>query len=421
MISKRLLGLISGFTIIAVFSAGINVYATDKTAEIRETQDWNVPGEYPVTTESTEWASMSYVQCLEACEMPEELLYESSTEVLAKYVLEYPFLGDILIFDTAEEAIMHLSNTSNICREFFSRDDAEEILLKEYDLLSVDYNDLFDSESNNPMVESGYAKELFLQTFFSYSLEDLSEQNTETLKQILSDKYEAKKGICDDFSTGMLFYELVQKDLEYVPEEVVAEEMYEVFNSDASVYAGATGFVSSGKYYAAPNKATYLVGTYMKYDRAPVCFRYYSGEFSDTEVALADKNMYDSHRSWTKVRSASKKYNCHSYAWITTDESNRYWLGNPDYYANSKYFDCTGTNCSANAGDKIIIRDYDTADDGYSGSTDASHSLIATSYGAGVTSIQTESKLGNYGVYRAALFDMMIFYSGASYDVYQNV
>lgn len=75
---------------------------------------------------------------------------------------------------------------------------------------------------------------------------------------------------------------------------------------------------------------------------------------------------------------------------------------------------------SANAGDKIIIRKNYTINDGYSGSTSAWHSLIASSHGDGVTSILTESKLGEFGVYRAPLYDMMVLYKGDYYNIYQG-
>lgn len=419
MINKKILKL-SSYVFAVIFSAtAINVSAADKISAYQEKTDWCVAGEYPVTPENPEWESMSYTECLEACEMPEELLHDCSTEELSEYVLEYPFLCDIIIFDTAEQAIEHLSYTSNICREFFSREDSEKVMLEKYEFLNVDYKLLTDNSSENPLSESGYAKELFLQTFFAYNLQSLDLNDTESLKQILNDKYAAKKGICEDFLSSMLFYQLVQESLDYIPSNVVAENISDMFEP-AAVYSGATGFVSSNKNVTFDNNVTYTMGTYMKYDRAPVCFRYSSGYYTDTELTAEDNSLSNVHKSWTRISPATRKYNCHSYAWITTDNSNRYWLNNPDYYANSKYFDCAGKNCSANAGDKIIIRRNYTINDGYSGSTSAWHSLIVTSHGAGVTSILTESKLGEYGVYRAPLYDMMVLYKGDYYNVYQS-
>lgn len=121
--------------------------------------------EYPITPETPEWASMSYIECLKACEMPEEMLKSSSDDTLAEYVLSYPLLADILAFDTAEQAMAHLAATSNICREFFSREDSMNILLAKYNLLNVDYELLSTNSSDNPMTESGYIKELFCRHF----------------------------------------------------------------------------------------------------------------------------------------------------------------------------------------------------------------------------------------------------------------
>ncbi len=402
-----------------LFITVVNVPAADIVPVQHENEAWLSAGEYPVTPESPEWESMSYTECLNACQMPEEMLSDRSTEELSEYVLAYPFLCDIIIFDTSEQAITHLSDTSNICREFFSRKDSVEVMLQKYESLNVDYDLLIDNRSENPLSKSGYVRELFLQTFFAYNLQSLDCSDTESLKQILDDKYAAKKGICEDFSSSLLFYELVQKDLDYIPHEVVAEDISDKFEPIIA-YSGAIGFVSSNEYVTFRNGVTFTKGTYMKYDRAPVCFRYSSGYYTDNELAAEDSSLSNIHKSWTRISPATRKYNCHSYAWITTDDSNRYWLNNPDYYANSKYFDCAGKNCSANAGDKIIIRADYTVSDGYSGNTSALHSLIVTSHGAGVSSIQTESKLGECGVYRAPLYDMMVLYKGSYYNVYQS-
>lgn len=416
MISKKIFKSVAGFFAAVLSVTAINVYASDKAAEYQKSKAWCIAGEYPVTPESPEWASMSYAECLEACKMPEEKLLDISTEELSEYVLEYPLLADILAFDTAEQAISHLSDTSNIFREFFSRENSTEILLEKYDLLNVDYELLSRSSSDNPMTESGYTKELFLQTFFVYSLNELSDYEENYLIKIMNDKYTAKNGFCEDYSTSLLFYELVERNYAYVPSNIVIDNASDLFES----LAASTGFTSAGlPSMELKNRAYYTLGKYTKYNCSSVCFRYDSGDLSSSEIENIDKVYANNHPSWTKQYSATKKYNCHSYAWLISLPSNIYWLNNPDPYANSSSFDCNGTNCSANAGDIIIIRENKYTSDGYSGATNALHSLIATSYGAGITSIQTESKLGYAGVYTAPLYDMMIFYGGASYNVYR--
>lgn len=396
--------------------SAVNIPAADNVSVCQKTKEWLMAAEYPITPETPEWASMSYIECLKACEMPEEMLKSSSDDTLAEYVLSYPLLADILAFDTAEQAMAHLAATSNICREFFSREDSMNILLAKYNLLNIDYELLSTNSSDNPMTESGYIKELFLQTFFAYNLPNLEHSDTEALKQILSDKYAAKKGTCEEYTTSLLFYELIEADYGYIPANIITDNVLNSFEP----MAAATGFTSAGlPSMKLPNGSYYTLGKYTKYNCSAVCFKYDKGDLSSSEIQQIDTAYAWNHPSWTKQYSATKKYNCHSYAWLINLPSNIYWLDNPDPYANSVSFDCNGTNCSANAGDIIIIRENKYTNDGYSGSTNSVHSLIATSYGAGITSIQTESKLGYAGVYTAPLYDMIIFYGGTNYNVYR--
>lgn len=140
---------------------------------------------------------MTYTEQLEACQMPEDNLDGYSTDDLANLVLEYPFLIDVLAFDNAELAITHLSDVSNICQEFFSRTDALDVLLDKYDDLSVNYDMLNSPQSRNAKssvaTDSGYVKELFLQTYFADKAKSLSQEDTERLKDIIG---RVRKKLC---------------------------------------------------------------------------------------------------------------------------------------------------------------------------------------------------------------------------------
>ncbi len=118
---------------------------------------------YKILPSDKEWASFSYVELLEMCEMPEDLLKSYPTDKLADLVLDYPFKLDFLAFDNFEYGMEQLLEKSNICREFFSREDATNILLNKY-------NDLksFTKEDMNPNDEE---KLLFLQCFFANQMD----------------------------------------------------------------------------------------------------------------------------------------------------------------------------------------------------------------------------------------------------------
>lgn len=399
----------------------INIYAADSTEPVVNTFSWSEEGVYPISPGDGMWEELSYKQQLEAISMPEEKLNDCTSEELAEWVLEYPFLLDVLAFDTAEQAIYHFTQTSNILNEFFSREDSVSVLLKEYSDLYVDYELLSNSSVQNSLLDSGYAKELFLQTFFAGKFEQLTDNEKDELKYILQEKYIDKIGICDNYSTALLFYDFVQDKYGVIPKNIVPEiiSSLEIFQTEpieveefdySAVPLTNSGFSSSGLTIVATNGATYYLGTYTLYGETVECYKYISGDYTTTEKNSIDASYASAHSSWTKVFSATKKYNCHSYAWIDASQSNVYWLDNPGTFAGSSSFTYICKNGSAASGDHIIITDTKGL---------LAHSMIACSNGTNSNSIKTTSKLGNAGVYDAPLVDMMILYSGSYYEVYR--
>lgn len=115
------------------------------------------------------------------------------------------------------------------------------------------------------------------------------------------------------------------------------------------------------------------------------------------------------HSSWVRVSDPTRKFNCHSYAWLQQSISNVYWLNTPSAFASSSAFSHIGANGGANNGDHIIITDSYGA---------PQHSLIATSTGTDCNSINTISKCESSGIYYAILADIFLVY-GTGYEVYR--
>lgn len=385
-----------------------NVRANETTYEMNL---WSDVGEYPITPQDNEWIELTYAQQLDTLSMPDEILKEYSSKELAKWVLNYPFLIDVLAFDNAESAINYLSRTSNICKKFLSSDEAIQVLLDEYNKLKVNYSLLLDdSKVENVFNESGYSKEIFLQTFFAYAYNSMNDTEKDQLDNILLSKYKEKEGICEEYTTALLFIDRIQQ----LNGEITIQDT-EFFNyvsknsCDQISVLASNGFVSNGSVIYGNNGALYYNGTYTKYGVAAPCYKYSSGDYSSAEQKEADKAFEEVHPAWTRIHSATKKYNCHSYAWIQQSASNIYWMDSPDTFLSSSSVSFVSSNGAANTSDKIVIRDSNGT---------AQHSCIAASTGSNINSIKTTSKCGNFGVYDAPLVDMVILY-GNSYKVYR--
>lgn len=394
----------------------VNIFGIESQAQQNESVSWDVPGIYSVDIYDETWGEMTFAEQLEEVALPEEIVDSLSTEAMAEWVLAYPFLGDLCLFDSANASMDYFSRTSYLFRSFFAREDVKKVLLDKYADLRVDYNMLADgnADSGDLFTESGYFKELFLQSYFATVLEELSESEKMVLKDILEEKYIEKSGLCDEFTTATLFYQEVLAEQGEIPDELMFQAdlfPYEFVGESQiadSALAYAEGFTNSGQVIAT-NGGYYYVGVYNKYGVFVNCFMFYLVDLTPEEAKGQSDFIATHHPSWTKVSDPTIKFNCHSYAWIQQSTSNVYWLDNPRTFASSSSFSYVGSNGGANSGDHIIVTNVQGQ---------PQHSLIAVSTGTDCNSVNTISKCGKAGIYYAMLADIFLAY-GNEYEVYR--
>ena len=132
-------------------------------------EDWENTdiGEYPIDVHSTEWSQLSYSEAAAACNMPKEYAESLTTEELVDYVVNYPFLMNILAFDNIADGINNLANKSSAFEELFSRSDCYDKLLIKYLNMEIDYTELAKSDD---VCETGYDAELFIEAYIRIKL-----------------------------------------------------------------------------------------------------------------------------------------------------------------------------------------------------------------------------------------------------------
>lgn len=83
------------------------------------------PYEYPVVPGTDEWKTFTtHEQMIQACQIPESILKRMTTEALLLTVMDFPLLGDTLLFDNEDAGYKALKENCNALIEFLERDDA---------------------------------------------------------------------------------------------------------------------------------------------------------------------------------------------------------------------------------------------------------------------------------------------------------
>lgn len=169
----------------SVFFRNTVVYANNKkTVEIIETvdtefdkNDWYVTGEleFPVTAEEIQWKEyQTRDEMVAACNLPETLVHEISTDELVRLMLEYPLLGDLMLYDNINTGIEIMSQECNILSELLDREDGAEELLNAYCNLEIEEESLIpeyvlddisnDYEKLDYYLDNSYIEELIQQS-----------------------------------------------------------------------------------------------------------------------------------------------------------------------------------------------------------------------------------------------------------------
>lgn len=91
----------------------------------------NTPYEYPILPGTQEWLDLGTVfNRRRACQIPEDILHEMTTDALLQTVLDYPFLGDMYAFNTIKIGYETVKGRFNGLQEFENRSDHLDALLR---------------------------------------------------------------------------------------------------------------------------------------------------------------------------------------------------------------------------------------------------------------------------------------------------
>ncbi len=239
-------------------------------------------------TEDEDWLHLSRDERIESCQIPEDIVDSMSTETLLESVLDYPFMIDMLAFNTYEEGYERVKSEFPALQELIERDNLSSALIDEYYQLSSSKSKNIDEN----IVKIGYIT-------------------------ILTNQDEVEDNI--DFKVLEELDELFKKDNLY---------LYESLQDEKNLKAGGPT-TPNGNSVAAINNSSIA-------------------DFTTSQKEAYNKQVTSTYNV-TVVSNPTKKYNCHSYAWYSQSTSNYYWINDPSkYMTDGSYKKTTGTIKSGN-------------------------------------------------------------------------
>ncbi len=104
---------------------------------------------YPPTPNNPEWKELEdYLDKVEACRIPQEVLKSLSDEQLVQAIIDYPLIYDVFFFSDVNKGVAHLAKTCDAFAELLERETAKDVLL---DVIMSEAED----KSINMLTENG--------------------------------------------------------------------------------------------------------------------------------------------------------------------------------------------------------------------------------------------------------------------------
>ena len=304
---------------------------------------------YPVTPENEEWEKFqTHDEMISACNVPDVLLKNLATSELVELMLNYPLLGDIILYDNPKTGFKIMSQTCNILSELLDREDGVTELLDAYSNFEIEDTsipeyileditegqltvaDCLENNSAKQGIELE-GKNLIQDVFFEAALasDDVSEKLSADEKLILMDEIREKtldKKNSEIYSAyTYAFYEMTEEDntrgyFGQITQSATTDEVKAVTGDIATTVKTPNG------------------------SSVPVIKRTYSA----SESASAYNYTITNYPNVTIVSDATTNYNCHSYAWYSQNtNTNVYWMNDPGKYISDGSYTKVGTSPTA--------------------------------------------------------------------------
>lgn len=245
-------------------------------------------------------------EMMEACQLPQQMLDTISTEGLIKLCYDYPLHSIYLAYNNQSEGINVITSNFNGFHELKNRPDATEKIIDFYDNLYLPvYLSASSNENDFTILKLNYIENILASNLLP---EIQSPENKEKLEQAIQKKIQLKRSAPEIYSTYSLTPSIrVQKFLQ-------GDTLQNQISDDSE------NSINTFQMTASPKQVkvyTYL-GTEVE------GFNY--DEMSNNEINSLNNYAKTAFPNATYINTATRSYNCHSYAWNITDGGATCWI-----------------------------------------------------------------------------------------------
>lgn len=397
MFLKRTHALFLTFLFVILFAFTTKMSAQDDILigetsvpeSVEETQITDDTYSFPILSGSLEWQSFqTHDEMVAATQIPIEVLSTISTRGLAKTVLDYPLLSDIWAFDSVQNGFNIVTGNFNGLQELLTRTDVGHELLALYEQTPPSAIDI----SWNLEEQGTYAFNIAHLEFLLAQkavIETMSNDQHAALQKLALSYYEQKEQLPNVYGRlsiettsvlmGRLYYSsdpsvfappVLDGPLTTETPETDEATAYPPYTGDALNVAQVNtdavdpvnAFLQHGAF--APDEVLNHIENLVRQtvtgsitDEIAVAPEDYSStvytpygssvsvttmtwELSSSEIAYLNNWVAQNYPNATRETDASRKYNCHSYAWYSTLTSNNRWMSTPNddiYWTDGSY------------------------------------------------------------------------------------
>lgn len=274
------------FLIIVMMSLCLPSYAIENTSNIEKSMQ---PYSYP-SIQNEQWNTWDLSQRKAYLQLPDNLVDNMSTEALVESVLNYPFMIDLLAFNSFREGFLKVKSELPALDKLIQRKDLSKVFTDRF----ISLNQSSNLSSNEAIAQKMYASILLAQPEINNKL---SVHDSDLLHQSF-------------IKTNNNLYDSAKQQLEKRVLTVSTPFGTPVYVIDTSNYT----------------------------------------DFTESEKILINANAADLY-SVKVISNPTIKYNCHSYAWYSPSTLNHYWMPEASTYIyDGSYTQRTG---AIQVGDKV--------------------------------------------------------------------